>query len=267
MPGHQRKRPYTSSEAAPSMGDIWVHYVGLLEPLVPLGFQHPLVTAICSQRHWAKWKWLEQAIDTSRNASARYWWGDEEEDFGLAESVAECEQMTKRAIAELIEAIRLHLLPFWTLYFLLLVSFLPLWFAWKYSSITCKNTLDTMYTHYWTYLPHPRCSLTFGPTLNKITTSICGDLGMWWKPPQKSALVVKITTYAFLSDQFSQQVILTTERCIYNNNAETHSSCFAWHKYPFFPATRRTTRRYWDWVWGQRTSYKVPVSAQGPHNT
>ena len=80
-----------------------------------------------------------------------------------------------------IETISLHLLPFWTLYFTLLVSFLPLWFACKYSSITCKNTLDTMYTCYRTYMPHPQCSLTFGPTLNNITTSICGDLGMWWK--------------------------------------------------------------------------------------
>ena len=48
----------------------------------------------------------------------------------------------------LIEAIRLHLLPFWTLYFTLLVSFIPFWFARQYSSITCKITLDTMYTCY-----------------------------------------------------------------------------------------------------------------------
>ena len=51
-----------------------------------------------------------------------------------------------------------NLLPFWTLYFMLLVSFLPFWFAQKYSSITCRNTLDAMYTCCRTYLPHPRCS-------------------------------------------------------------------------------------------------------------
>ena len=48
-----------------------------------------------------------------------------------------------------------NLLPFWTLYFTLLVSFLPFWFAQKYSSITCKITLDAMLSN---IFAHPRCS-------------------------------------------------------------------------------------------------------------
>ena len=63
--------------------------------------------------------------------------------------------------------------------------FLPFWFSRKYSSITCRNTLDTMYTCYRTYLPHPRCS----------------HIAPWplTQPRTISPQGVKITTYAFLS--------------------------------------------------------------------
>ena len=63
--------------------------------------------------------------------------------------------------------------------------FLSFWFSRKYSSITCRNTLDTMYTCYRTYLPHPRCS----------------HIASWplTQPRRISPQGVKITTYVFLS--------------------------------------------------------------------
>jgi len=91
-----------------------------------------------------------------------------------------------------------------------------IWFAFswseKCSSIPRKNTLDTMYTCYRTCLqcshraPRPLTQpqinhhkyvlvviWTCGETATKITTSICGDLDFWRKPPQKTPHQVKNT--------------------------------------------------------------------------
>ena len=46
----------------------------------------------------------------------------------------------------------------------------------------------------------------FGPMV-KIATSICGDLDMWWKPPQKSPHGAKITTYPFHSEGVGLNVL------------------------------------------------------------